>query len=321
MNRRLTLSVLALAFSAVGRARAEDLSIEHRAVTCVAVDLYPRLEATIRPADNVASARLYFQGPRSSEWFWVAMKREGGVFRGVLPKPTRAIESFKYYVEATDRRMATRRTPDAEPRIAASVGECRGAIGAATMATASVVLQGGTTLPVGFAPAGVTIAGSTAGMGGAVAAAAAGGGGIGATTLVVGGVVALGGAAAVAVKASHSGDEGSCCARPPLYSLSFSPSPPGLDVTPCSPDGKSITFNSQGIELDSAGNFNNVWSPSTPVVRASGQLTATSVRAILACTNGAGPTGSVSATGSNGSYTGTFEFGSSRGQVSIVRSN
>lgn len=312
---------LVLALAASGLATGETLSIEHRAVGCAVVDLHPRIEAGIRPADKVASARLYFQSPRSPEWFWVPMKREGGTFKAVLPRPTREIESFRYYLEATDRAMATSRSADAQPRVVTSAAECKGAVNAATVATASVILQGGTAVPTGFASAGVTMAGSTAGIGGSVAAAAAGGGGIGATTLIVGGAVALGGAAAVAVKASQSGDEGSCCERPPLYTVTFSPAPPGLNATPCSPDGKEITYNVQGLEPDGAGNFNNIWSPSTPVLRASGQLTSTTVRATLTCTSGAGPTGSLNATGSNGSYTGTFEFGSSRGQVSIARSN
>lgn len=103
------------------------------------------------------------------------------------------------------------------------------------------------------------------------------------------------------------------------YSVDFTPSPPGIDVTVCG-TGASITFNRQGFAATSTGAFDTVWSSLTPVLRAVGQVTPTSVQATLSCTNGV-RSGTMSATGSGGAYNGTFSFGTSTGQVSIRRFN
>lgn len=225
--------------------------------------------------------------------------------------------------EVTDKALGASRTADYITAIVDSSSVCKGKLMAGALASASVVLQGPAgvaALPAGFASSGVVVAGTASGSsaGAAGAGAAAGGGGLGATGLVLGGAAVAGGAAVVAAKAHDSGgsDTSESTAR---YQVSFLPSPPGIDASVCGSGSTSITFNAQGVTADKNGAFDIVWSPSTPVLRAVGQVTPTTFSANLACTNGA-RTGSISATGSNGSYSGTFEFGSSRGQVTVTKS-
>jgi hypothetical protein len=192
---------------------AQTVTIEHHAVGCAAAGKFPRLEARLAPAETVATARLVFQG-QTNDWYSVAMKPEGAVFVGVLPKPKKELKSFRYYIEVTDKALGTNRTADFTASVVDGSGACNGKTMAGALGTASVVLQGpagAAALPAGFASTGVAVAGSAAGTGSAVGAtgaagsgagvsggaaagaAGAGGGGLSATTIgVVGGVVAGG---------------------------------------------------------------------------------------------------------------------------------
>ena len=214
---------------------APALDIDHKAVACVVANRFPRLEARLLPADNVAVARVVFQGA-SPEWYSVAMKSGAGGYSGVLPKPLKSLKAFRYYIEVTDRALVTSRTPDYTANVVEGVGECPNRIVAAALATASVILQGPAglvALPAGFAPVGVIAGGaagaSTAGVatagsgasagaagaaGGAAGSGAAGaaaggaavaGGGVSAGA-IVGIVAGVGGAAAVGAAASGGGD-------------------------------------------------------------------------------------------------------------------
>ena len=82
---------------------------------------------------------------------------------------------------------------------------------------------------------------------------------------------------------------------------------------------RQLTWGGQTVSVDANGNFNETWAPNEPnTARISGQATATTFQATIACTNGA-RTGSMTATGSNGSYSGTFAFGPSTGQLTITK--
>lgn len=315
--------------SAISAFAAPAADIEHAPVACVAAEKFPRLEARVAPAESVAAVRLVFQG-QTADWYSVAMKPEGAVFAGVLPKPKKDLKSLRYYIEVTDKAMGTNRTAEYTAAVVDSAGACKGKLMAVGLASASVILQGPAgvaALPAGFASSGV-VAGSAAGSGSAVGAAGAGGGaggGIGATALVLGGVAVAGGAVAVGMSKggddSPSGSTGSGTSSGnvgAVYNIRFLPSPPGIDVSVCA--GRSLTWGSQALSgVDAGGNFNMTWAPNEPnTLRISGQLTATNFQATLACVSGA-QSGSISATGSNSSYSGTFTFGNSNGQVSITK--
>jgi hypothetical protein len=190
---------------------AQTLRIDHQPVGCAAAERFPRLEARFAPAASVAAARVVFQG-QTADWYSVAMKAEGAVFAGVLPKPKKSLKSFRYYIEVTDKALGTNRTAEHTTAIVEGAGACPGKVMAGALGAASVVLQGPAgvaALPAGFASTGV-VAGSAAGSGSAAGAAgagasAAGGGGLSTTTLaIVGGAV---GAGALAVTRA-SGSQG-----------------------------------------------------------------------------------------------------------------
>lgn len=319
-------------------ASAQSLSIEHTAVACATAGKYPKIEVRFSPADALGAARVVFQG-RTTDWYSVAMKVEAGAYTGVLPKPNKDLKSFRYYVEATDKSMGTSRTEEFTTDVVESAGACRGRLMAGALSTASIVLQGpagAAALPAGFAPAGViagSAAGSSAAVGAGASAAGGAGGGIGATALVVGGLAAAGGVAVVATKSggdSSSSGSGSGSNSNPTQNIKLDVSivssstsatgpisGPFINVSACQ---AGLTFGGGSIFLRQDGTFDDVWNPpSEQVLRVTGRGDANSLQASLACVNGNGPTGSLAATGSGYTMSGTFAFGPSQGTISVRR--
>jgi len=186
-------------------AQAQTPTIDHQPVACAETGKFPKLQAAFAPADAVAKVRVVFQG-QTADWYSVAMKQEGVGFVGILPKPNKSLKSFHYYIEVTDKALGTNRTADYTAAVVDSSGACKDKIVAATVASASVLIQGPAgvaAIPAGFASSGV-VAGSAAGSSGAAAGAGAtagaGGGGLSATTIgIVGGAVAAGAVVATQV--------------------------------------------------------------------------------------------------------------------------
>ncbi len=196
--------VLVLSLLGSVPAASQPLTIDHQGVGCAVAEKFPRLEARFAPAGSVAAARVVFQPEKSDQWWAVSMKPEGAGYFGILPKPKRTLAAFRYYIEVTDRAMATSRTPDYTAAVVSGSGECSGRLVAGQLGAASVLLEGPAgvaTPPAGFASAGVVAAGSVAGAAAATAtvAGAATGGGIG-TGAIVAGVAAAAAGAAVAAK-------------------------------------------------------------------------------------------------------------------------
>ena len=192
---------------------AQSLNIGHQAVACVVADKFSRLDARFTPNETVAAARVVFQPQNGDQWWAVAMKREGLGYFGVLPKPKKTLKALRYYIEVTDRSLATARTPDYTASVVGSAGECKGRLVAGELGTAAIVLQNpagaAAGLPAGFASSGV-VAGSVAGAAGATGAAV--GGGISTGLLVAAGAGAAGvGAAVAASQSSDSKPEAAQC--------------------------------------------------------------------------------------------------------------
>ncbi len=181
---------------------AQTLKIDHQAVGCAVADRFPRLWARFDPADRVVAARVLFQPRSSQHWYAVAMTTDGPTFAGVLPKPKKSLEAYRYYIEVTDKTAATNRTPDYTTEVVGRAAECQGKMMAAALASASVLLQvpaGAAAVPAGFASTSVVAAGSGSAAAGAGAAAAGGGGLSTAAVLgIVAGVGAVGAGVAVA---------------------------------------------------------------------------------------------------------------------------
>ena len=329
MNRRDLSVPLALIVGLQPAPATDFVEVVHQPVACVVADKFPRFEAQLLPADRVGVARLLFQGA-TPDWYSVSMKREGDHYVAVLPKPRKSLKSVRYYIEVIGQGAQSSRTPEHVASVVRGASECRTGL-AGTLATASVLVQapaGVAALPAGFASNGVIAAGTAAGgtsaggAGSAGATAAAGGGGIGATALVVGGLAA-GGAVAVGVAAKGGSDDGDGDggnggnSSDIGLSVMFAPIP-GVDVSACGP---GLTFfSSQAVPVRN-GSFDTTWAPSSPnVIRVTGTASPSSFQATIACTNGA-RSGTITASGSNYTMSGSFEFGASRGQVSITRQN
>jgi hypothetical protein len=193
--------VLVIVLLATTWSEAQTLRIDHRPVECAATGRFPRLEARFDPAAAVATARVVFQG-QTPDWYSVPMSAGTTSYSGVLPKPTRSLKSFRYYIEATDASFVTNRTAEYVTQVVTSAGACPGKLVAAGVASASVVIHssaGVAALPAGFSSAGV-VGGSATASSGAAAAGASGaaGGGLSGTTIgVAAGAVAAGAVAAV----------------------------------------------------------------------------------------------------------------------------
>jgi hypothetical protein len=189
-----------LALAAAPSARA--VTITHEGAGCVIADRFPRFEARLDPADEVARARVLFRAAGTPHWYSVDMSADASGFTGVLPKPRRATARIEYYVEASDRAFASTRTPERTVDVVGSAGECRrDVLVAPVSATARLVVTaapGAPAVPAGFLGAGI-----------------AGAGGVGAGTLAVIGA----GAAAAAGVAVGAGGGGGPDGDPPPTTL------------------------------------------------------------------------------------------------------
>ena len=223
MARRVVFLLVLRFLAAPVLASAQGLQITHEAAGCVLAEHFPAFAARVEPADGVAAVRVVFRPKGATHWYSVRMKRDGGGFSALLPKPKKSLESFTYYLEATDHTLATARTEEFNPVVAEGAGGCQGKVVARAFGTGKVTLEavsGAPRVPLGFSAngvvtataAGVAAVGTTAAVTGG---AAAGGGGISTGLLVAGGVVAAGGVAAVVV-ASGAQNDGDGGEPPPL---------------------------------------------------------------------------------------------------------
>jgi hypothetical protein len=304
--KRLDVACLGVLVLVGASAEAQTPTIDHQPAACAVAEKFPRMEARFAPPETVAAARVVFQG-QSSEWYSVAMKSEGAGFIGVLPKPKKSLKWFRYYLEVTNKALATSRTADYTTAVVDSAGACRGKILAGSLASASVILQGpagAAALPAGFASAGV-VAGSaagasagssagSAGLAGAAGAAAASGGGLSAAAVV--GIVAGAGAAAAGVTVATKGsDKSSSSASLP------SPSPsPGSSST-----SYTGTFSGQYVVTQTFSSSGpNGGTSTTTCFHAhaySGTMTTTLQQSSGAVTGQAGISGTDTAVGVSGS--------------------
>jgi hypothetical protein len=243
MPERLLQALAVLVVSSSPLA-AQTMSIDHSAVGCVPAGKFPRLDARFVPGDAVGKARVFFQTTDAKRWYAVTMKPEAGAFSGVLPKPKKSLAFFRYYIEVTDKSLATSRTPEYTTSVVDGAGGCKGKMMGGGLASAAVTLEvpaGAPAVPAGFSSSGLTavgVAGAAVATGAAVAGATAGGGISTGVIVAVAGVAAAGAGVAVAVGASK-GDENSGPART-TYAGTFS-QPWQRSQTTSSPGGGGTT--------------------------------------------------------------------------------
>jgi hypothetical protein len=213
MPKRL-LQVVAVLLVSSSSLAAQSLTIEHSAVGCVLAGKFPRLDARFVPGEAVGRARVFFQTTDAKRWYSVAMKPGSGTFSGVLPKPKKSLEAFRYYIEVTDKSLSTSRTAEYTTSVVAGPGGCKGKMMGGGLASAAVTIEvpaGAPAVPAGFSSSGLTAASvagaATVATGAAVAGAAAGGGISTGVIVAVAGVAAAGAGVAVAVGAAKGGED------------------------------------------------------------------------------------------------------------------
>src|SRR5262245_11007837 len=163
----LLLSCWVLMTSA-GAAPPARLKIEHRPPDCVLAENFPRIEACVEPASDLARARVFFRAEGASYWSYAEMTQAGSCLGAVLPRPARSTHRIQYYVVAEDRSADEQETQQFKADVVDGPGSCRGGGVVAPLASvASVIVgraPGAPAVPQGFARSGVSGAGMSKGL-------------------------------------------------------------------------------------------------------------------------------------------------------------
>ncbi len=115
----LPLAVAALlAIATTGRSDTAALQIQHQSTPCFTPEHYPRIDATIEPADAVREARVVFHAVAAPYWYTVDMHREGDGWTAALPRLMADVSRFGYFITARGRAEgATTSGPDLRGRL------------------------------------------------------------------------------------------------------------------------------------------------------------------------------------------------------------
>jgi len=170
--RGISLSLVVVVCTAAS-ARPEAVAIDHKAVGCIVVGKYPKMNACFSPAADLARSRVYFRPEGVASWYYVDMKTDEPCFAGTLPRPGKKLvgKKIEYYVEAQNKTFEPARTAEFAPIVVKSAQECKKEVPVAPFlnnATVAVFPA----LPAGFVGGGI---GTAAVVGIAAAGAAAAG--------------------------------------------------------------------------------------------------------------------------------------------------
>jgi hypothetical protein len=98
--------------------------INHDGVDCMVANEYPRIDASLTPADQVASARVYFKSNRSA-FYYVVMERTGGAHFARLARPQLDAGPIIYYLEGLSRGGGAFQTEEFSSLVVRSAEECK----------------------------------------------------------------------------------------------------------------------------------------------------------------------------------------------------
>jgi PKD domain-containing protein len=127
MIRRGTVLSLVLFVYGAATARPEAVAIDHKAVGCIVVGKYPKMNACFTPTAELARSRVYFRPEGVAAWYYVDMKSDQPCFTGTLPKPGKKLvgKKIEYYVEAQNKAFEPARTAEFDPIVVKSAQECK----------------------------------------------------------------------------------------------------------------------------------------------------------------------------------------------------
>jgi hypothetical protein len=157
-------------------ALSQGLEIDHKAVGCIVVGKYPKMNACFTPVASLARSRVYFRPEGTPSWYYVDMKSDQPCLSGTLPRPGKKLvgKKVEYYLEAQDKAFTPSRTAEYAPIVVRSAQECKKNVPVApflnnaTVAVFPSVPAGfvgggiGTAAVVGIVGAGAAVAGTTA---------------------------------------------------------------------------------------------------------------------------------------------------------------
>lgn len=108
-------------------ALAQGLEIDHKAVGCIVVGKFPKMNACVAPAASLARSRVYFRPEGTPSWYYVDMKSDQPCLSGILPRPGKKLvgKKIEYYVEAQNKAFTPSRTAEYAPVVVRSAQECR----------------------------------------------------------------------------------------------------------------------------------------------------------------------------------------------------
>jgi hypothetical protein len=154
-------------------ALSQGLEIDHKAVGCIVVGKYPKMNACFTPVANLAKSRVYFRPEGTPSWYYVEMKSDQPCLTGILPKPSKKLvgKHVEYYLEAQNKAFNPSRTAEYAPIVVRSAQECKKDIPIAPFVNNATVAVF-PSVPAGFVGAGGIGTAATVGIVGAGAAAA-----------------------------------------------------------------------------------------------------------------------------------------------------
>lgn len=123
--------------------------IEHDALRCVVKDRFALVDATVRPASNVARARVYFTSSAGDEYYAVELRPLGDErFQARLPKPKGKAGPLVYFLEVVSLGGELQRTPEVQLEVVKDARQCPdGGRVAAAGSDGDVTLLGSTPRP------------------------------------------------------------------------------------------------------------------------------------------------------------------------------
>jgi hypothetical protein len=154
-------------------ALSQGLEIDHKAVGCIVVGKYPKMNACFAPASSLARSRVYFRPEGTPSWYYVDMKSDQPCLTGILPKPSKKLvgKKVEYYLEAQNKAFSPSRTAEYAPIVVNSAQECKKDIPVAPFVNNATVAVF-PSVPAGFVGAGGIGTAAVVGIVGAGAAAA-----------------------------------------------------------------------------------------------------------------------------------------------------
>ena len=105
MTGRSIWASLILTTLAPAIALSQGLEIDHKAVGCIVVGKYPKMNACFTPTASFARGRVYFRPEGTPTWYYVDMKSDQPCLTGILPRPGKQLvgKHVEYYLEARTR--------------------------------------------------------------------------------------------------------------------------------------------------------------------------------------------------------------------------